>query len=64
MGGAVTVYDMNGQGSFQCIAVAFTEKDRDKLENRGYQCFFTPEKDKTNCWILCRGGSEHCPSPT
>lgn len=56
-------YDFNNQGSsFQCVSVAFSEKAKKSLEERGYYCFFSPEKDGTNCWILCRVESEASPS--
>lgn len=52
------VYDMNNQGSFQCLAIARTEEQKKKLESRGYLAFFTPEIHGTNCWILVRDKSE------
>ena len=52
------VYDMNNQGSFQCLAIARTEEQKKELESRGYLAFFTPEIHGTNCWILVRDKSE------
>ena len=53
-----TVYDMNNQGSFQCLAIARTEEAKKELESRGYLAFFTPDMHGTNCWILVRNKSE------
>lgn len=51
-------YDMNNETSFQCIAIARNEEARNRLLERGYVVFFTPEKHNINCWILCREASE------
>lgn len=51
-------YDLNNQGSFQCLAIAKTEEARDNYLKNGFTEFFTPERHGINCWILCKVESE------
>lgn len=51
-------FDLFNQGSFQCIAVAKTEKIRDDFLKRAYWVMFSPEEDGTNCWVMVREKSE------
>lgn len=55
---SITSYDLNSQGSIQCVAIAKTEEEKDALLKRAYYVLFSPEKDEINCWILCREKSE------
>lgn len=51
-------YDMNNQGSFQCVAIAKTEAARDDYVKNGFVVFFSPEMHGISCWVLCRAKSE------
>ena len=54
----INIYDMNNKGSFQCVAIAKSEKEKERLQERAYHVLFSPEDDNINCWVLCRVQSE------
>ncbi len=54
----INVFDMNNKGSFQCIAIAKSKKEKERLLERAYHVLFSPEEDGINCWVLCRVQSE------